>query len=83
MDEPSLGLDVELELLVRQRRLRADAADRRLDVLRLHRIDDVVRREAVARHAVAVEPDAHAVVGGREQATRRRRRGHASKRRGH
>ena len=35
LGQPALGLDVELELLVRQRRLRADAADRGLDVLRL------------------------------------------------
>ena len=47
--EAALGLDVELELLVGQRRLRADAADRGLDVLALERVGDVARRQPEAR----------------------------------
>ena len=35
----------------------------------LMRVDDVVRREAEAGHAVGVEPHPHAVVGGRRTAT--------------
>ena len=65
--EPSLGLDRQLELLIGQRRLSADAADRGLDVLALERIDDVARRQAVIRQALGGDPDAHAVVPRRQQ----------------
>ena len=40
-DEPALGLDIELELLLGADRLGADGADGRLGVLRLDRRDDV------------------------------------------
>ena len=43
--EPALRLHVHLELLVVADRARADAADRRLHVLRLDRADDVGRRQ--------------------------------------
>ena len=43
--QPALGLHVDLELLVVADRPRADAADRRLHVLRLDRGDDVRRRQ--------------------------------------
>ena len=41
--QPALGLEVELEQRVVGHRLGADPADRRLDVLRLERRDDVAR----------------------------------------
>ena len=43
--EPPLGLDVELELLIVRDRPCANAANRRLDVLSLDGLDDVVRRQ--------------------------------------
>jgi hypothetical protein len=48
--------------------LRADAADRGLRVLRLDRRDHVVDRDAEARHALEVEPDAHRIVERAEHA---------------
>ena len=62
-----MRLDGELELLIGQRWLSADAAGSRLDVLLLDGVSDVRRCQAEARHAVALEPDPHAVVGRRQQ----------------
>ena len=66
LGQPALGLDVELELGVAAR-LGADAADRRLDVLALQRVGDVVRRQAECRQPVGADPDPHAVVERAEQ----------------
>ena len=63
----ALGLHVHLELLVVADRARADAADRRLHVLRLDGVDDVGRREVEAGQPLGVEPDAHRVVELAEQ----------------
>ena len=60
--ETALGLDVELDLLIVVDGPRADAADRRLRVLRLDRGDDVGDREPEAGQAVGLQPDAHRVV---------------------
>jgi len=65
--QPALALDVKLELLIGQRRLRADASNRGLDVLRLQRVGDVAWNQAVAGEAIGVEPHLHAVIGGRKQ----------------
>ena len=48
-------------------RPRADAADRRLHVLRLDRVDDVGRGQLQTVEAVGVEPDPHRVVQPAEQ----------------
>ena len=66
--EAALGGDGELECLIRQSRLRADAADGGLHVLLLQRVDDVGGCEPEVLQALRIEPDAHAVVGGSEQA---------------
>ncbi len=65
--EAPFGLDVHLKLLVVADRPRADAADRRLHVLRLDRADDVARREIEVGQTIGVEPDAHRVVEPPEQ----------------
>ena len=65
--EAPLCLDGQLELLVRQRRLSADTADGRLDVLPLQRVDNVIRRHAETGQPFRSHPDAHAVVGRRQQ----------------
>ena len=57
-----LRLDVHLELLVVADRARPDAADRRLDVLRLDCRDDVGRRQLEIVQSFGVEPDAHRIV---------------------
>ena len=62
-----LSLDVHLDLLILVDRRRADASDRRLDVLRAQRVDDVARRQVEADQPLHVEPDAHRVVEAREQ----------------
>ena len=67
IDEPPLGLDVELELLVRSHRLGADASRRGLQVLPPDRVDHVVGGETEARQPVGREPHPHAVVQPREQ----------------
>ena len=61
------GLDRQLELLVRQCRLRADTADRGLDILALERGDDVTGRHRVTGQPLRRDPDAHAVVPRRQQ----------------
>src|SRR4029077_213724 len=66
--EPPLSLDVQLELLVLPDRARADAADRRLHVLRLDRADEVRRRQLQIVKALGVEPDAHRIVERTEDA---------------
>ena len=71
-DQAPLGLQVELELLVVADRPRADAADRRLHVLRLDGGDDVVRRQVQADQPVGVEPDPHRIVQLGKQAPGRR-----------
>ena len=53
--------------MIRQRWRGADATGSRLDVLRLEGGDDVVRRQGEIRHAVAIEPHPHAVVGRGQQ----------------
>ena len=65
--EPSLGLDVELQLLVVENRPRADTSDRSLHVLRLNGVDDVGDREIEAGQALGLDPGAHGVVLGRKQ----------------
>ena len=65
--QAALRGDVELEADIADQRRGADAADRGLHVLRLHRLDDVVGRDVEARHAVEVQPDAHRVVERAEQ----------------
>ena len=52
----ALGGDVELESDLVEQRRGADQADRRLHVLRLDRLDDIVGGDVEARHAVEVEP---------------------------
>ena len=59
--------EVELEQRIVGHRLRADPADRRLDVLRLERGDDVGRRQLEARQPVDVEHDPHRIVLGAEE----------------
>ena len=63
----ALGLNIHLELLVVADRPRADATDRRLNVLGLDRVDHVGRRQAEVGQALGVEPDAHGVVELAEQ----------------
>ena len=46
--QAALGLDVELKLLIGQRRLRADAPDRGLDILAPHCVGDIARRQTEA-----------------------------------
>ena len=65
--EPALGLDVELNLLQVCDRRRADAAKRRLDVLALHRGDDVVRRQIERGQPIRIEPDPQRIIQRSEQ----------------
>ena len=60
--QPALGLDVELELLVVRDRPRADPADRRLDVLRLDRVDDVAGGQAEPGEPIGSNPGPHRIV---------------------
>ena len=48
-----------VELLIRKRWRRADAADRALCVLRGNRVVNILRRDAKLGHAFRVKPDAH------------------------
>ena len=66
--EPALRLDGELKLLIVGDRRGADPAERGLDVLALHRGDDVVRREIERRHPIRVEPNAQGIIERPEQA---------------
>ena len=66
--QPALGLDGELDLLVWRGRRRADPAQRGLDVLVLHRRDDVGRRQIELGQPVGIEPDPQRVIERPEQA---------------
>ena len=57
-----LCLHVELQLLVVRDRPRADAADRRLHVLRLDRLDDVAGGQIEAGQPVGAHPGPHRIV---------------------
>ena len=67
MRQPAFRLDVDLDLLLVRDRRRADTAQRRLDVLALHRGDDVVRRQIELGEPVGIEPDAQRIVERSEQ----------------
>ncbi len=60
--QTSLGLNVELELLVVGNGPRADAPDRRLSILGLDGVDDVARGEAETGQPVGSHPGAHRIV---------------------
>src|SRR5262249_16006719 len=60
--ESATGLDVDLHLLLARDRSRADAAQRRLNILALDRCDDIVQRQVELRQPVGVEPDAQRIV---------------------
>jgi hypothetical protein len=60
--QPTLGLDVELELLVVGNGARADAPDRGLDVLRLDGVDDVAGGQVEPGELVGADPGAHRIV---------------------
>ena len=65
--QPPLGLDVDLDLLLVSDRWRADAAQRRLNVLARDRGDDVVGGEIKLGQAIGIEPDAQGVIERPEQ----------------
>ena len=65
--QPSRGLDIDLELLVGRRRGRADATQRGLDVLALHRGNDVVGRQIEFGQPLRIEPDAQRIIQRTEQ----------------
>ena len=65
--QPALGLDVDLDLLLARDRRGADAAERRLNVLALHRRDDVVRRQVELGQPVGIEPDPQRIIERSEQ----------------
>ena len=60
--EAALGLDAELELRIVGHRLRSDAANRGLHVLRVDSGNDVVHRNAETGHPVDVQPDPHGII---------------------
>ncbi len=63
----ALGLDGDLDLLLAGDRRRAHPSESRLDVLVLHRRDDVVRRQVELGEPVGIEPDAQRIVERPEQ----------------
>ncbi len=67
LGEPPLRLDIDLDLLLGRDRRRADAAQRRLNVLALDGSDDVVRRQIELGQPIRVEPDAQGIVERPEQ----------------
>ncbi len=62
-----MGLDIHLELLVVAYRRRADAAGRRLHVLRLDGGRDIGRRDVKTDQALDVVPHAHRILQAREK----------------
>ena len=60
--QPAFGLDGDLDLLLVRDRRRAHPAEGRLDVLALHRRDDVVRRQIELGQPLRVEPDSQRIV---------------------
>ena len=65
--QPTFGLQVELQLLVVRDRAGADAADRRLDILRLNCVDDIAGGQIEAGQLIDLHPRAHRVILGPPQ----------------
>jgi ATP phosphoribosyltransferase regulatory subunit HisZ len=66
--QPALGCDCQLKLLILRRGRGADAAQRGLDVLALHRRNDVGRGQAEGSQPIGVEPQAQRVIERAKQA---------------
>ena len=65
--QAALGLDIDLDLLLARCRRRADTPERRLNVLVLHRQNDVVRRQVELGQPVRIEPDPQRIIERPEQ----------------
>ena len=65
--QPSRGLDIDLELLVGRRGAAPMRPKRGLDVLALHRGNDVVWRQIEFGQPLRIEPDAQRIIQRTEQ----------------